>query len=83
MSSLIKRIDSMSYTQIEMLKKFEAKLSYESEGLLLELGVENAGAIRSAILRSGVGKVSKGERLLWPYYEAAGHDDGSNSASVN
>ena len=61
----------MSQTQSEILKQFEAKLAFEAEGLLLELGIENASAIRSAIMRGGVGRVTKGTELLWPYYEEA------------
>jgi hypothetical protein len=62
----------MSQMQRELLKSFEAKLGFDAEGLLLELGVENAAAIRSAILRSGVGRVTKGTDLLWEYYEVPG-----------
>lgn len=64
----------MSENQKHALKQFEAKLAFEAEGLLLDLGIENAAAIRSAILRSGVGSVNKGTTLLWPYYEAADAD---------
>jgi hypothetical protein len=74
----------MSQTQRELLNSFEAKLGFDAEGLLLELGVENVAAIRSAILRSGVGRVTKGMDLLWEYYEVPSKDDGNNnSGSVN
>jgi hypothetical protein len=75
----------MSHTQHELLKDFEAKLGFDAEGLLLELGVENAAAIRSAILRSGVGRVTKGMDLLWEYYEVPSKDDfgSTNPGSVN
>ena len=80
----------MSETQKQMLNDFESSLCRRFEDLVLEIGVENAPAIRSGALRA-LRSVKEAVDLLWEYYEVPGNDGdggdddngGSAPASLN
>ena len=72
----------MSEQQKQMLNDFESGLCRRFEDLVLEVGVENAPAIRSGALRA-LRSVKEAVDLLWEYYEVPGDTDGGDDDNGN
>ena len=80
----------MSDQQKQILSSFEFGLRRRLEDVVLEVGIENAPAVRSGALRA-LRAVKEAVDLLWEYYEVPGGDDdddgdgdgNDNSGGVN